>query len=295
MNQPGRRDNLPPELENTLDLSLPILKVRSYGLTDMGRVRASNEDQFLIAVLRKAMRIEQSSIAPQTTQFADEEGHLFLVADGMGGHQAGEHASALALESIEQYALNTLKWFFYLGGTADDHVLADFEAALHRADAKLISESAQHPDLRGMGTTLTLAYSLGNTLFVVHVGDSRCYLFRHGNLHRVTHDHTLVQELVQRGQLSPEQAARHHWRHVVTNVVGGQEPGLWAEAHKLALEAGDILLLCSDGLTEMLTDQQIATVLAFEAEPRRGCERLVAEANRLGGKDNVTAIVARYD
>src|SRR5205085_2341669 len=159
---------------------------------------------FLIARLRKAMRIEQSSVSPQRTQYADEEGHLLLVADGMGGHQAGEQASALAVEAVEEFALNTLKWFFDVGGEAANNVLDDFQTALRQADAKLFKEAAGHPELRGMGTTVTLAYSFANVLFVVHVGDSRCYVFRDGNLHQLTQDHTLVQEMVRGGALSPE-------------------------------------------------------------------------------------------
>ncbi len=240
---PGQSDPLSPELQNTLDLSQPALVVRSHGLTHVGKVRPTNQDQFLIAVLRKALRIVQSSVSSQTTHYADLEGHLFLVADGMGGHAGGEQASALAVEAIEGFALNTLKWFFHFGGAGGNNVLAEFASALAEADDKLIEESAQHAELRDMGTTVTLAYSISNTLFVVHVGDSRCYLLREGQLHRLTRDHTLVEELVQRGQLSPEQASRHPWRHIVTNVVGGASAGLEAEAHKLALEAGDVSAL----------------------------------------------------
>lgn len=287
----------PSEPPSTVDLPTtgPPLAVRSFGLTDVGIVRPENEDQFLIAVLRKALRVEQSSLPQAKTQYGDEEGRLFLVADGLGGHRAGEQASALAVQSIEAFALNTLKWFLRLRGSEGKDVLSEFRDALGRADAKVIEEAAEHPELRGMATTVTLAYSLGDRLFVVHAGDSRCYLFRGGELHRLTQDHTLVQELVRRGQLSQEQAARHQLRHVVTNVVGGTHPGVQADAHKVDLEAGDRVLLCTDGLTEMLADDEIAAVLQAEPEPRGACERLVAQANERGGKDNVTVLVARYE
>jgi protein phosphatase len=146
----------------------------------------------------------------------------------------------------------------------------------------------------GMGTTLTMAFVADWKLFVAHAGDSRCYLLSGGELHQLTHDHTQVAELVRAGVLSPAEASQHPYRHVITNVLGGHEPGVWVEMHKLALEAGDVLLLCSDGLTEMVPDARIAAILQEEPEPRRACERLVAEANEQGGKDNVTALVACF-
>jgi PPM family protein phosphatase len=146
-----------------------------------------------------------------------------------------------------------------------------------------------------MGTTVTMAYTFGSRLFLVHVGDSRCYLFRAKQLHRLTHDHTLVEDMVQRGLLKPEEVAHHRLRHVITNVVGGPNPGVQVECHRIELEPDDTLLLCSDGLTEMVPDERIATVLQADHEPRTACERLVAEANELGGKDNISVIMARFE
>jgi len=258
-------------------------------------VRESNEDHFLIAQLTKAMRIHQSSLPQPRTQYGDERGYIFLVADGMGGHQAGEQASALALGTIEVFLLNTFKWFFRLKGSEEQSVLLDFQNALREADQRVYETAVQNPALHGMGTTLTMGYALQNHLFVVHVGDSRCYLLRGGALHQLTTDHTVVGELVRRGHLSPEEAAQHRLRHVITNAVGGHELGIHAEVHKVELEPGDRMLLCSDGLTEMIPDERINAVLQEEAEPQQACERLVAEAKAQGGKDNITVIVARFD
>jgi PPM family protein phosphatase len=221
------------------------LAVRTFGLTDPGRVRPSNEDQFLIAELTKAMRVQYASLAQPKTQYADEIGHLFIVADGMGGHAAGEQASALALQTIEAFALNKLRWFFRLKGTEEQDMLKEFQAVLQQADARVCQEAAQHPEFAGMGTTVTMAYSFGSRLFLVHVGDSRGYLFRRGQLHRLTNDHTLVEEMVRRGQLQPEEVAHHCYRHVITNVVG-HEPGVQVECHRIELEPDDTLLLCSE-------------------------------------------------
>jgi protein phosphatase len=271
------------------------LAVRTFGLTDPGRVRSTNEDQFLVAELAKAMRVQHASLPQPKTQYADERGYLFIVADGVGGSQAGEQASALAVQSLEAFTLNTLKWFFGLKGAEEQDILKEFQGALQQADAKVCQEAAQHRELAGMGTTVTMAYSFGSRLFLIHVGDSRCYLFRQKELHRLTHDHTLVEEMVRRGHLQPEEAAHHHLRHVITNVVGGLKPGVQVECHRIELEPDDTLLLCSDGLTEMVPDDRIAAVLQADHEPKTACEVLVAEANELGGKDNISVIVARFE
>jgi protein phosphatase len=271
------------------------LAVRAFGLTDPGRVRPSNEDQFLVAELTKAMRVQYASLPQPKTQYADERRYLFIVADGMGGHQAGEQASALAVQSIEAFTLNTLKWFFRLKGVEEHDILIEFQTALQQADARVCWEAAQHPELAGMGTTVTMAYSFGSRLYLAHVGDSRCYLFRGKQLHRLTHDHTLVEEMVRRGQIQPEEAARHRLRHVITNAVGGHGPGVLVECHRVELEPNDTILLCSDGLTGMVPDDRITAVLQADHEPPTACERLVAEANERGGKDNVSVIVARFE
>ncbi len=278
----------------TLPDGHPPLSVRSFGLTDAGKVRATNEDQFLIAVLLKALQVQQTSLPQRKVQHSSDRSYLFVVADGMGGHAGGEQASALAIDSVETFILGTFKWFAQFKGPEQDQVLADFQSALGQANARVLAEAAEHPELRGMGTTLTLAYSLNDVLFVAHVGDSRCYLCRHGILYRLTHDHTLVEEMVRRGALTAEEAAQHRWRHVITNAVGGASADLKVEVHKLHLEDGDRVLLCSDGLTEMLPDEEINQALHTEGEPEQACRRLVTRANEAGGRDNITAVVAHF-
>jgi PPM family protein phosphatase len=270
------------------------LVIHSAGQTSAGRVRPSNEDQFLIAEMTKSLHVRGSSLAEPPTRWGDETAHLWVVADGMGGHQAGEQASAVAVRAIERFVLHTFKWFFHLQGAEEQNVLREFQAALRQADARVYEEALRHPEFRGMGTTVTLAYCLGHDLFVAHVGDSRCYLFREGALHQVTQDHTLAAELARRGHLSAEEAAGHRLRHVITNVVGGNEPGVQVELHKVELHAGDCVLLCSDGLSGELTDGQIAEILAAEPDPKAACGRLVAQAEEHGGRDNITVVVARF-
>jgi len=271
------------------------LTVKTFGITDKGRVRSSNEDHFLIAELTKAMRISQTSLPEAKTQFGEERGHLFLVADGMGGHKGGEHASALAILAIQQFTLNTLKWFFESNRHEAERVLAEFQTALREADLRVREEAEDHRELKGMGTTVTMAYQLEAQLCIVHVGDSRAYLYRADELDQITRDHTIVADMIRSGAIQQEDAASHRLRHVITNVVGGNEAGVKVEAHAIEVQAGDRLLLCSDGLTEMVTDEAIAAMLHDDPEPESVCAKLVAQANEAGGRDNITVLIVRFD
>jgi protein phosphatase len=172
---------------------------------------------------------------------------------------------------------------------------AAFERALVEADERVRREASQRPELSGMGTTLTMAYVSGREAFIAHVGDSRCYLLREGTLHRLTRDHTLVEELVRRGLVRPDEAAKHSLRHVIVNVVGGNEAGVNVEARRVTLHPGDRLLLCSDGLTEMVPDGELQSILHLDKEPAWSCQRLIEMANNNGGKDNITVVVAHFD
>lgn len=268
--------------------------VRSFGLTDCGRVRPTNEDHFVVVELARTLSVHQTSVPQAKAQYSSLRGHLFLVADGVGGHQAGEVASALGVVTVEGFLLNTLKRFFHLEVPEEQNVMKEFQTALLQADARIFQEAARHPEMLGMGTTLTLAFAVDWRLLVAHAGDSRCYLFSRGDLYQVTQDHTLVAELVRRGEVSAREASRHPSRHVITNVLGGREPGVQVEMHKLNLEPGDVVLLCSDGLTGMVPNARIAAILEEEKEPQRACQQLVAEANAQGGKDNVTVIVGCF-
>lgn len=239
------------------------------------------------------MTVTQSSLQGPLLRVSDERAHLFLVADGMGGHQAGEHASALAIAAIEQFTLDSFKWFLQ-DEPGSETAAAEFETAMKEADAAILREAGKRPELEGMGTTLTLGYVVGRHLFVLHVGDSRAYLHHDGALTQITQDHTVVAEMIRRGQLRPEEAATHRLRHVITNVLGGGAPGIRAEAHIVEIEAGDRLLLCSDGLTEVVSADEIGQVIGATDEPEAATTRLVNMANERGGPDNITAVVAYF-
>jgi serine/threonine protein phosphatase PrpC len=283
-------------LPGTSPTAIPIpLAVKAFGITDTGKVRTSNEDQFLIAELSKRMRVWQTSLPEPKLQVGEDRAHLFLVADGMGGHRAGERASAIAVAAIEQFTLNTFRWFFAADNPGAQKVLAQFQSALSEADAKIAEEAAGNPELKGMGTTLTMAFQLGAQLCIVHVGDSRAYLYRSGQLHQLTKDHTIVAELVRSGALQPDQVASHPLRHVITNVVGGPTPGVKVEARSFEVQAGDQLLLCSDGLSEMVKSDAICAALDAGPEPEAAAKALLAQANDAGGRDNITVVIARFD
>lgn len=270
------------------------LTVQSFGMTDQGRRRTTNEDQFVTASLMRALWIEHSSLPQSTVHYANDRGHVFIVADGMGGAAGGEKASAIAVGAMEGFLLNALHWLFTLDASGEASVLTDFQAALRGADACVCAAAAHDPSLTGMGTTLTMAYSLGADLFVAHVGDSRCYLLRDGALHRLTRDDTLVQQMVDTGVMTQANAEEHELRHIITNVVGGPKPGIQVAVHRTRLAPGDVLLLCTDGLTGMLEDERIATVLTACSAPEDACQQLTRLANEQGGEDNVTVVVARY-
>jgi PPM family protein phosphatase len=271
------------------------LTVTAFGVTDTGKVRTINEDQFLIAELTKAMRVQQTSLREPKLQVGEERAHLFLVADGMGGHRAGERASALAVAAIEQFTLNSFRWFFGSDSSDAERVLAQFQAAIRHADARIVEEAAEHPELRGMGTTVTMAFQLGAQLCVIHVGDSRAYLYRDQELYQLTEDHTVVADMVRSGTLRPDEAAGHRLRHSITNVVGGPELGVKVEARALEVQDGDRLLLCTDGLTEMVTNETIAATLETEPAAEAAAKKLLARAGEGTASDNITLIVVGFD
>jgi protein phosphatase len=271
------------------------LQVRAFGLTDRGRVRPANEDQFLIAALTTALQVQQTSLSESAVRFAADRGHLLLIADGMGGHRGGEQASTLAVNSIEGFVLDSLKSCLERRDEKAQCVLAELQAAIRQTDATIRREGTLHPELWGMGTTVTLACIFDRELYIVHVGDSRCYLFRDGELRQLTRDHTLLQELVKEGVIRQQDVGHHRLRHVITNVVGGTQPDVHPEVHKIPLEPHDLLLLCSDGLTDMLPDPDMASILQDEPDLERAARRLVARANERGGRDNITVILARME
>jgi protein phosphatase len=287
-------DTLPPAPPPP-STSATGLRARAHGVTDPGRVRDANEDQFLIAELSRTLVVRQASLAQPPQQQARARALMLVVADGMGGHAAGEVASALSIEAVEDFVLELLRRFSHLQPGEEHGVIDDLREAVEQADIRVLEEARRRPELAGMGATLVVGFASGNRLFVIHAGDCRAYLFRNGALMQLTEDHTLVAGMVERGEITPEQARDHPRRHLVTSAVGGGRPGVHVDVQRVFVEPGDVVLFCSDGLSDMLDDARIARALAEVPEPEAACRRLVAEANEAGGKDNVTAVVARFE
>lgn len=274
-----------------MEVAPPALTLVARGLTDQGKTRATNEDQFAIADVRRMLHVQESSIPQPESLLGNALGHLLVVADGIGGHRGGDVASTMAVMGIENILLNTIAWLCQAHGEGTLHEL---NQALRTTDRWVEQAAGRRPEFHGMGTTLTMAYVNERTLFVAHAGDSRCYLWRQGRLELLTRDHTLVAELVNAGSITPEQAAHHEMRNVVLNSVGGGNTAVKPEVHKHTLEPDDLLLLCTDGLTGMVPDPDIAAILAGDSAPEQTCRLLVDEANRRGGKDNITVVVGRF-
>jgi protein phosphatase len=275
----------------------PSSQVRAEvaGLSHPGKVRPNNEDCFLAARFARSMVTLQTNLPDgQVPDRYEEAGYALVVADGLGGAAAGEVASSLALTVGINLALNTPKWNLVMNaGEAREH-MEKMRRRFRQIDYVLTERAKADPALAGMGTTLTVACSVGTDLFLYHVGDSRAYLFRQGGLHQLTRDHTLAQALADAGLIAPGQVATHSYRHVLVRAVGGGGGDLEVETQHLQLADGDRLLLCTDGLTDMVPDPQIAEVLRDAQTPGEACQALVQRALERGGKDNITVVLARY-
>ena len=212
---------------------------------------------------------------------------IFIVADGMGGHAAGEVASEMAVRLISR-DLGTVR------GVPDEEVAERMRQAIRGANAAIYERTLTEHDKRGMGTTATVLALMPGRYLIGQVGDSRAYLLRRGELHQLTKDHSYVQEQVDAGLLTPEQARVHPYSNVITRCVGASMEVV-PDIYFGTLESGDVLLLASDGLTGMLEDEQLIRILSAEGGPQHWVDRMVTEANRRGGLDNITAIVVRID
>lgn len=235
---------------STLAHKLPLLWAAR---TEVGHVREHNEDSYLL------------------------QPPLFVVADGIGGHEAGEVASSLAVATLAQANLNR----------ADAQELG---SCIERANLALIEAAKNGQGRLGMGTTCTAAYIENNKLAVAHVGDSRAYLLRSGILTRISHDHTFVEELVESGEITADEARVHPNRSIITRALGS-DPHMYADHFELPLEEKDRILLCSDGLSSMLTDKDIEDIMISSPSPQECVDSLVDAALRAGGLDNITTIV----
>jgi protein phosphatase len=272
----------------------PRVSLDYAAASHQGHIRPRNEDHYLVARFGRFLEPLLTSIpaerAPATFQ---EEGLGMVVADGMGGAAAGDVASEFAIRTLLDLVCAMPEWI--MGNSPGDveRSLQRFAELYRHVDAALKEHAASHSELWGMGTTLTLVSSLGNALTIAHIGDSRVYLLRAGQLHRLTHDHTVAQEMVDLG-VTHEQEITNRLRHSLTRALGGTTRFSEADVDRCTLQDGDKVLLCSDGLTGMVSDGAIKSILQESADAEEACQRLIAAALDNGGRDNVTVVVAAY-
>jgi PPM family protein phosphatase len=249
------------------------MDVKAYGLTHVGRQRQHNEDSFLVA----------------------DEAKLYLVADGMGGHAAGEIASRIAVDSISEFILHTKEDDGTWPHAYDEHYRRTTNrlmAAVRMANTRVLEAMRKDARLRGMGTTVVACMADGKTMSFAHVGDSRAYLIRDKQLSRITNDHSWVFEQVQAGMLTEAEAEKHPLRNVITRALGGALQ-VTPDASEVEIQSGDVYLLCSDGLTGMVPEDDILRIVSENEKLEDACQVLIDKANERGGLDNVTAILVR--
>jgi PPM family protein phosphatase len=242
------------------------LSIKTAGLTNPGLVRSNNEDAVCV----------------------DDRLGLLIVADGMGGHQAGEVASGIAIKAIPDRLRQLSEDETENNGFS--HETNRLGLSLQTANQMIFEAARRSPDDNGMGTTCTAILITGNRLSLAHVGDTRCYLFRNGELAQLTEDHSLVMEQLKYGLISKEQASQVN-QNVLTRSLGTQ-PEVKIDLDEHPLFPGDVLLLCSDGLGKELTNEQVTQIMADTPEPNVLVRRLVDQANAAGGRDNITVAVA---
>jgi serine/threonine protein phosphatase PrpC len=264
-----------------------------FGLTHQGLVRKDNQDHFLVTTLHKSMRVISTSLPnPELLEIPSQRlASMGLVCDGVGGHSAGEEASRSAVEAIADYVTNTMQIFFAAETHDDTALVESLRDAATRSHELIAARAKDSGESKGMATTLTMYIAVWPMLYIMQVGDSRCYVFREDKLEQLTRDQTMAQDLVDSGVLKPEQAQKSPFAHVLSSSLGGST---WhPEVTRFVLQQGDKLLLCTDGLTKHLADPQIAELLAKADSAKEACASLIEAALKDGGSDNVTVIVSR--
>jgi serine/threonine protein phosphatase PrpC len=264
------------------------VRVSVFGKTDLGLTREHNEDTFLVADLSSG----QANLQPEVRSHeVGPRGSLFMVADGMGGAAAGELASAMATDSIYRH-LSTA-W------AEDTEVSAArfayrMKEAVELANQQIYAYAREHPDVRGMGTTVTAAGIFGDELYLTQIGDSRGYLIRNGETFQLTRDQSLTQRLVDAGELTEEEAEQSERRNIILQALG-PDPRVKVDLSRQKLRREDILILCSDGLSGVVKREELSQIVADTADLPSLCSALIDLANERGGPDNVTVVAARFE
>ena len=269
-------------------MSQPSVRVSVFGKTDLGRTREHNEDTFLVADLST----RRASLQPDVREHpVGERGSLFMVADGMGGAAAGELASEMATQEIYGYMARV--WTNDEDRTAQ-RFAARLKEAVEHANERLFAYAAEHPEVRGMGTTVTAAGVYEDILYLTQIGDSRGYLVRGREAIQLTKDQSLTQRLVDAGELTEEEAERSERRNIILQALG-PDPRVRVDLTWQQLRRDDLLIICSDGLSGLVRKEEIAETAAVVGAPDQLCAALIDLANSRGGPDNITVVAARFD
>jgi protein phosphatase len=263
-----------------------------YGLTHQGKVRKTNQDNFLVATLHKRIDVKYSSLAPGDDNISGEErlAFIMMVADGVGGTEHGEAASRLAVESVSNYVSEAMRCYYGAQGTSEVSLAEVLEQAARQCHES-VCRHAEEQTIRSMATTLTLFLGAWPWIYLLQVGDSRCYRLREGELTQVTRDQTMAQELMDLGVMAPAEASNSRLSHVLSSAIGGQSS--MPIVSRIPAEWNNVHLLCSDGLTRHVSDDRIREVLTTMTTAKQACETLLQEALDDGGTDNVTVVVGR--
>lgn len=283
----------------TAELPLPApvpTAVDVAAASHTGYVKANNEDHYLIVKFGRSLENLATNLGKGLlARSYDVTGHGMLVADGMGGHAGGEVASRMSLTRLVELVIETPDWIMLLERPEyAATVVQRMKDRFFQIDETLRAEAERVNTLRGMGTTLTVAATLGRELLIGHIGDSRAYLLRGGKFNQLTTDHTLAQALIDAGVAKPDDPATHSMRHVLTAALGSLGDVIQPQIHQTQISVGDQLLLCTDGLTEMVDDEEISYVITEASSAEAACHDLVDLALRAGGLDNVTVVLARF-
>ena len=263
------------------------LKVEVFGRTDVGRTRDHNEDSFLVADLTRRI----ASLQPEVRLHeVGERGSLFVVADGMGGAAAGEIASDLAVDTIYNHMTST--WADDMERT-EQRFAFRLKEAVELANQRIHEYARSHPEHRGMGTTTTAAGIFQDALYITQIGDSRGYLVRKGKIVQITKDQSLMQRLVDAGELTEEEAAVSERRNIILQALG-PDPNVKVDLTRQELRKGDMLLMCSDGLSGLVPKDDMLRILTGTDDLVQACKELIDLANERGGPDNITCIIGRF-
>jgi protein phosphatase len=283
-----RADETLPTLSPSEERGASTARLDVAAASDVGRERQRNEDQYLVAHLGRCVEIDATSVGrPQT--LTTMQGTLLVVADGMGGHGAGDLASAVTLDAFVTHSLMEMPWLGFGTPEGDAVLAADLGRFVADCQERLHVIAARKGVSPRLGTTFTAGYVHEDRLVVAHVGDSRAYYMRGAQLVRLTRDHTIGAAIAESAKLDPKTVGH---QHILTNAIGGNPEVPRVELTSVALAAGDRVLLCSDGLHGVVDDARIAELLVRAPDARSAVAALVAEALLRGGPDNVTVVVA---